>query len=178
MKKFLHILLLSSVALLFSGCVWGWGWFVPYSFQPSYHKFKEICQLDPEIYQANGGKIDGKYYNKVLAYFDTNLDSLDWEYIQENLKVNDRGTYWYEFEKYHDRIYQDFTLLFKDNQARRDNIKKIMFYANWDPVRARLGGNEGTGIYFSGDWEDCDYFKYSRGALKQEIKDIRSKNGK
>ena len=45
----------------------------PYSYylEPSYHKFKEICQLNPEIYQANGGKIDEEYYNKVLKYFDT-----------------------------------------------------------------------------------------------------------
>ena len=34
------------MALCFSGC---WGWFVPYSFQPSFWQFKEICQLDPEI---------------------------------------------------------------------------------------------------------------------------------
>ena len=58
MKKFLHILLLSSVALLFSGCVWGWGWLVPYSFQPSFWQFKKMCKLEPEIYQANGGKLD------------------------------------------------------------------------------------------------------------------------
>ena len=133
----------------------------PYSYylEPSYHKFKEICQLNPEIYQANGGKLDEEYYNKVLKYFDTDLESLDWEYIQENLKVNDRGTYWYEFEKYHNRIYQDFTLLFKDNQARRDNIKNIMFYVNWDKIRPLPAGNEGTGFFLGSVPISCIYFK-------------------
>ncbi|EQM94696.1 hypothetical protein HRAG_02507, partial [Helicobacter bilis ATCC 43879] len=91
--------------------------------------------------------------------FDTDLESLDWEYIQENLKVNDRGTYWYEFEKYHNRIYQDFTLLFKDNQARRDNIKNIMFYVNWDKIRPLPAGNEGTGFFLGSVPISCIYFK-------------------
>ncbi|MFC3867207.1 hypothetical protein [Helicobacter equorum] len=51
---------------------------MPHSLEPSFYKFKEICQLDQEIYQASGGKIDEEYYNKVLRYFDTDLDSLDW----------------------------------------------------------------------------------------------------
>ena len=135
--------------------------YTPYSYylEPSFYKFREICKLNPEIYQANGGKLDEEYYNKVLKYFDTDLESLDWEYIQENLKVNDRGTYWYEFEKYHDRIYQEFTLLFKDNQARRDNIKNIMFYVNWDKIRPLPAGNEGTGFFLGSVPISCIYFK-------------------
>lgn len=46
MKKFLNFIILSSVALLFNGCISGWGWLVPYSFQPSYHKFKKMCKLN------------------------------------------------------------------------------------------------------------------------------------
>ena len=56
MKKILHFSILTLITLCFNGCFWGRGWLMPYSFQPSFHKFKEICQLDPEIYQANGGK--------------------------------------------------------------------------------------------------------------------------
>ncbi|RDU58744.1 hypothetical protein CQA53_11945, partial [Helicobacter didelphidarum] len=64
--------------------------YTPYSnyLHPSYWQFREICKLDPEIYQFNGGKIDEEYYNKLLKYFDTSLDKLDWEYIQENLFFN------------------------------------------------------------------------------------------
>ena len=121
MKKILYLSTLILITLCFSGC-WGRGWLMPYAFQPSYHKFKEICQLDPEIYQANGGKLDEEYYNKVLAYFDTSLDTLDWEYVQENLRLNRNGTYLYKFKKHYDRIYHSFTLFFNDNQARKDNI--------------------------------------------------------
>lgn len=143
-------------------------YYTPYSYylEPSFYKFREICKLDPEIYQAKGGKLDEEYYNKVLKYFDTDLESLDWEYIQENLKVNDKGHFLYKFERYNDRIYHSFSLFFKDNQARRDNIKKIMFYANWDKIRPLPAGNEGTGFFLSGEIEDCDYFKYSFGELK------------
>ena len=159
MKKFLHIAILSLIVLCFSGCYWGWGWLVPYSFQPSYHKFKEICQLDPEIYQANGGKIDEEYYNKVLAYFDTSLDTMDWDYIQENLFRNDSGEYLYHFKKIHNRILVVSNMFFKNNKAAKENIKEVSLYARWDNLRASLAGNEGTGIYWSGDIENCDYFK-------------------
>ncbi|MWV62943.1 hypothetical protein DCO58_01495 [Helicobacter saguini] len=136
-------------------------YYTPYSYylEPSFWQFRNICKLYPKIYQANGGKLDEEYYNKVLRHFDTDLDSLDWEYIQQNLKVNDWGTYLYEFEKYHGRIYQDFTLLFNDNQARRDNIKKIMFYVNWDRMRPFLAGNEGTGFFLGSVPISCIYFK-------------------
>lgn len=66
MIRFKKILKISSFILLPLMIIWsmtfGWGWFVPYSLQPSYHEFKEMCKLDPEIYQANGGKIDKEYY--------------------------------------------------------------------------------------------------------------------
>ena len=158
MKKILYLSTLILITLCFSGC-WGRGWLMPYAFQPSYHKFKEICQLDPEIYQANGGKLDEEYYNKVLAYFDTSLDTLDWEYVQENLRLNRKGKYLHKFEKYYDRIYHSFALFFNDNQARKDNIETILFYASWRDLRGRLAGNEGTGIHLSGGRENCDYFK-------------------
>ena len=165
MKKILYLSTLILITLCFSGC-WGRGWLMPYSFQPSFHKFKEICQLDPEIYQANGGKLDEEYYNKVLAYFDTSLDTLDWEYIQENLRLNRKGKYLHKFEKYYDRIYHSFALFFNDNQARKDNIEAITFYAHWDNLRPFPAGNEGIGFYLSGDWEDCDYFKRRHKGLK------------
>ena len=92
MKKILHFSILTLIALCFNGC----GWFVPYSFQPSYHKFKEICQLEPEIYQANGGKLDEEYYNKVLKYFDTSLDTMS---DVKTLRISDdkkHFSYWFE----------------------------------------------------------------------------------
>ncbi|TLE09291.1 hypothetical protein [Helicobacter bilis] len=141
----------------------------PYSYylEPSYHKFKEICQLNPEIYQANGGKIDEEYYNKVLKYFDTSLDTIDWEYVQENLSRNDWGDYLYKFKKHYDRIYHSFTLFFNDNQARKDNIKTILFYANWDKIRPLPAGNEGTGFFLGSVPISCIYFKKGLNNEKQ-----------
>lgn len=61
-------------------------YYTPYSYylEPSFYKFKEICKLDPEIYQANGGKLDEEYYNKVLRYFDTSWDAMDWKIYSKN----------------------------------------------------------------------------------------------
>ena len=166
MKKLLHFLILTLIALCFNGCFWGWGWLVPYSFQPSFKEFKEICQLDPEIYQANGGKLDEEYYNKVLKYFDTSLDTIDWEYIQENLRLNRSGKYLYKFEKYYDRISFSFFIVFKNERVARDNIDYVWSHTTWDNLRASLAGNEGTGVFWSGGWEDCDYFKDRHKGLK------------
>ena len=64
------------------------------------------------------------------------------------------------FEKWiGDRISFDFFIWFKNEKATKDNIKKVSFYVWWRDLRGRLAGNEGTGIYFSGGRENCDYFK-------------------
>ncbi len=72
-------------------------YYTPYSYylEPSFYKFREICKLDPEIYQANGGKIDEEYYNKILGYFGLSLDTLDWESIEKNIFLNDSKEYIY-----------------------------------------------------------------------------------
>ncbi|WP_258865041.1 hypothetical protein [Helicobacter sp. MIT 14-3879] len=53
-------------------------YYTPYSYylEPSFWQFRNMCKLDPEIYQHNGGKLDEEYYNKVLSYFDTSLDTM------------------------------------------------------------------------------------------------------
>lgn len=85
MKKFLNFIILSSVALLFNGCISGWGWLVPYSFQPSYHKFEKMCKLN-ELPNTE------EKYNKILRYFDTDLDTLDWEKLNEkNIKLTEEN---------------------------------------------------------------------------------------
>ena len=90
-----------------------------------------------------------------------------WIYnIQENLLLNKSGEYVYDFEKYYDRINFAFFIVFKNERATKDNIKKVSFYARWDNLRASLAGNEGTGFYPSGGWEDCDYFKRRHKGLK------------
>ncbi|WP_235630686.1 hypothetical protein [Campylobacter coli] len=77
LKKILKIssFILFPLIIIWS-MIFGWGWFVPYSLQPSYHEFKEMYKLEPKIYQSNGGKIDKEYYNKLLAYFNTNFEEV------------------------------------------------------------------------------------------------------
>ncbi|ARJ55782.1 hypothetical protein [Campylobacter cuniculorum] len=136
-------------------------YYTPYSYylEPSFYEFREICQLDPEIYQANGGKIDEEYYNKVLRHFDMSWDAMDWKDIQQKSRINDYGDFLYKIKKYDNRVYYSFTLFFKNNQARRDNIEKIMLYANWDKMRPLPAGNEGTGFFLGSVPISCIYFK-------------------
>ena len=101
MKKLLHFLILTLITLCFNGC--GWGWLVPYSFQPSYHKFKKMCKL-------NELPNNEEKYNKILRYFDTDLESLDWEELNHN---NDNKRKWKvtkEHGYYRQGIYEYATL--------------------------------------------------------------------
>ena len=144
---------IAPLVLLFGGC----GWFVPYSFQPSYWKFKKMCKLDPELYQGN--IYSEEYYNKVLAYYNTSLDKLDWNYIQNNLFLNEIGQYLYVFKKFDGRITISSNMFFKDKNATQDNIDKLTFFIRWDNYRPYLTGNEGAGFYISGDVEMCYIFE-------------------
>lgn len=49
---------------------------IPYYFQPSFWKFKEMCAL-------NKLPNNEEKYNKILGYYGLSLDSLDWEGIGE-----------------------------------------------------------------------------------------------
>ena len=156
MKKFLHILLFSSVALLFSGCVWGWGWLVPYNLQPSYWQFKKMCKL-------NELPNNEEKYNKILAYFDTDLESLDWEELNKNAwKIpEDNGNYKkgiFEYSALSREKEINFRLgiiaAFYSNQSpiTRHNTNVVVIDGTWRTGRYVLGGNEGSG--FSWDEED------------------------
>ncbi len=53
-------------------------YYTPYSFylEPSYWQFRNMCKL-------NELPNDENKYNKILSYFDTDLESLDWEELNE-----------------------------------------------------------------------------------------------
>ncbi|OBV30076.1 hypothetical protein BKN38_08660 [Helicobacter sp. CLO-3] len=140
----------------------GWGWFVPYGLQPSYHKFKKICELYPTNYQ--GDTHSEEYYNKVLALFDTSLDKIDWDYIQDNLSLGySRENYVYKLEKQKGRIYISALMIFgKDKIATRDSFSHLKLLVMWANYRPYLAGDEGTGFYISGDVEMCYIFEKKR----------------
>lgn len=137
-------------------------YYTPYSYylEPSFYKFKEICQLDPEIYQANGGKLDEEYYNKVLKYFDTNID----DFIKY---LNDNKRNWSILRKrQNDRIQSSITILFKESneagniiKGNLDNISLIELNVSWRDLRGLPAGNEGTGFYLSGSRLGCSHFE-------------------
>ena len=136
-------------------------YYTPYSYylEPSFWEFRNICKLDPEIYQANGGKLDEEYYNKVLKYFNTSLDTM--AEVKELRISDDKTHYSYMFDRWiGDRIFFDFFIWFRDENATKDNIKKVSLYARWHDERALPAGNEGTGFYLSGDILNCAYFEY------------------
>lgn len=141
MIRLKKILKISSFILLPLIIIWsmifGWGWFVPYNLQPSYHEFKEMCKLNELLN-------DEHKYNKILSYFGLSLDTLDWENIKKNSTLltqgyleynsqNDRYMYRYE-NKSDPRIRKVFFLFFNDS-IKLSNLYKIDFEVFWNDKR-------------------------------------------
>ncbi|TLD90522.1 hypothetical protein LS80_011590, partial [Helicobacter trogontum] len=65
-------------------------YYTPYSFylEPSYWEFRNMCKLN-ELPNTE------EKYNKILGYFDTSLDTLDWEELNKKTwKISeDNGNY-------------------------------------------------------------------------------------
>ena len=79
MKKIKGILMVGVFVLVlsfFSACTLGNP--LPYVVQPSYHKFKSLCDLPTE---SKGEEL----YNKILAHFGLSLDTVDWEYLNKRM---------------------------------------------------------------------------------------------
>ncbi|WP_104717796.1 hypothetical protein [Helicobacter trogontum] len=170
MKKFLHILVFSSVALLFNGCISGWGWLVPYNLQPSYHKFKEMCKLN----ELPNNK---EKYNKILGYFDLSLDTLDYDKLDYNMKhpvsihpidkvflTKPNEVMVAELSKNRYYIKAIFSSKDSHNFSYR-NIIKAELFGHWNTRRYFLDGNEGSGFYWSEEELWCNDLKirYNKG---------------
>ena len=176
MKKLLYLSILILITLCFNGCFWGWGWLVPYSFQPSYHKFKKMCKL-------NELPNDEYKYNKILSYFDTSLESLDYSQFQETttlnfyqqeppykkMKVADKNLYfYYPLEILYkadisDRISLGVGIEFNNDKPNsKQDVESVSISPEWQTYRIK--GIEWN-ISTSGDFRmptkilDCDYFK-------------------
>ena len=86
-------------------------------------------------------------YNKILAYFDTDLESLDWEKIKKDLVLlttgyleytsqNDRYMYRYK-DNYNQRTNKALFLFFNDSVELK-NLYKMDFELFWDDKRKYL----------------------------------------
>ena len=110
-------------------------------------------------------------YNKILRYFDTDLESLDWEELNHN---NDNKRKWKvtkEHGYYRQGIYEYATLTkkkeinsrlrmvasFLSNEAEINhyNVNQMSIGATWHTRRYYLSGNEGTGIYWGEETLGC-----------------------
>ncbi|WP_147290066.1 hypothetical protein, partial [Helicobacter didelphidarum] len=138
------------------------GWFVPYSFQPSYHEFKKMCKL-------NELPNNEEKYNKILSYFGLSLDTLDWEGIEKNSILltpkyldydenNVRYLYSYKIQK--SRIEYIAHLLFEHKIDKR-HLMKIEFALIWDPKRRYLTtkGMSSYELVFKPYRETCNIFE-------------------
>ncbi|WP_104718269.1 hypothetical protein [Helicobacter trogontum] len=162
MKKFLNFIILSSVALLFNGCISGWGWLVPYNLQPSYHKFKKMCKL-------NELPNNEEKYNKILGYFDLSLDTLDWEELNGRVYKLGEQAYFYlhnyrEYSVYIGQIKKsrynvDLNLYSYQNNFSKNNITSAIVLGTWHTRRYFLDGNEGSGFYWSEEELRCSDLK-------------------
>ncbi len=129
------------LVFLFGGCS-GWGWFVPYSFQPSYYKFKKMCKL-------NKLPNNEEKYNKVLGYFGKSLDSLDWDELNKKTKkLQYKSEYEYVSaidKQISPRIYMLILMYGNESIFNRENIRFMQFVGDWDTGRKVLYlGHEGN----------------------------------
>ncbi|WP_394964553.1 hypothetical protein [uncultured Helicobacter sp.] len=127
MKKFLNFIILSSVALLFNGCISGWGWLVPYSFQPSYHKFKKMCKLNELSLQER--------YTKSMEFLNNDTSKL------HTYKFMNKTEGSFPRFKFSDRLTMDIYVTFKDDKPKEfvlDNVEEVYFSVKWKSYRAIL----------------------------------------
>ena len=133
-------------------------YYTPYSYylEPSFWEFRNICKLDPEIYQANGGKLDEEYYNKILKYHGVDLDSLAYRNFQETTtlsfyeqkppykkrKMNDADLYdFYPLHIVHkEKTFDSVSLLTgivfnSDNPQSKQEVENVYIDPEWQTYR-------------------------------------------
>ena len=125
MKKLLNLSILTLITLCFSGC--GWGWFVPYSFQPSYHKFKNLCKLNELPLQER--------YTKAMEFLNNDTSKL------HTYKFMNKTEGSFPRFKFSDRLTMDIYVTFKDDKPKEftlDNVDETYFFLNLKSYRAIL----------------------------------------
>ena len=153
-------------------------YYTPYSYylEPSYWQFRNMCKI-------NELPNDEYKYNKILSYFDTSLESLDYSQFQETttlnfyqqeppykkMKVADKNLYfYYPLEILYkadisDRISLGVGIEFNNDKPNsKQDVESVSISPEWQTYRIK--GIEWN-ISTSGDFRmptkilDCDYFK-------------------
>ena len=129
-------------------------YYTPYSFylEPTYWQFRNMCKI-------NELPNDEYKYNKILSYFDTDLDTLDWEELNERKwKVTKEHGFYrqgiYEYattnkrKQLNSRTSITASLLSNEAEINRYNINQMAIGATWHTKRYYPDGNEGSGFYW------------------------------
>ena len=163
---------IAPLVFLFGGCYYGYGWFVPYAVQPSYHKFKKMCEL-------NKLPDNEEKYNKILAYVDLSLDDLDWDELNKKASkiketnldyVKDVAEYRTEVaERWISRGDYGVWVYTNKNGFSRTNITKMEIAIDWRTRKKQIVfGNEGNmGIYAYEETYGCNLL-LSKGKYKDK----------
>ncbi|AQQ60643.1 hypothetical protein XJ32_02945 [Helicobacter bilis] len=118
-------------------------YYTPYSYylEPSYWQFRNMCKL-------NELPNNEEKYNKILGYFDTDLESLDWEELnREAAKLDERSDNYIKdiveyrvspAEKKTRRIYGYVNLFANKNGFAPQNLTKINVHGAWYTRRYHL----------------------------------------
>lgn len=154
-------------------------YYTPYALQPSYWEFKKLCEIN--------NLPDGEEkYNKILTYYNMNLDDIDWKKINENkqflckkIRKDWRFDYVddYEFSdclpnvrEYRARVIQrqmnyrlTASVWIYNNKStlNRDNITDMEVTTSWDTRRFELIGDEGSGFYWYEKSLSCSHIEKS-----------------
>lgn len=133
-------------------------YYTPYSFylEPSYWQFKNMCKL-------NELPNDEEKYNKILKYFNTDLDTLDWEELNgRNQKLTEenfdykKGIFEYitqiKLKQLNSRI--DVRALFFSNESEinRYNANVMVFRVLWHTNRYFLERKYMTDLPHQAEW--------------------------
>ena len=129
-------------------------YYTPYSYylEPSFYEFKEMCKL-------NELPNNEKKYNKILSYFDTSLDTLDWEELNKKTwKISEdsgdykKGVFAYATLSREKEINFRLEIIaaFYSNQSpiTRHNTNVMAIDGTWHTRRYFPAGNEGSGFYW------------------------------
>ncbi|WP_369607309.1 hypothetical protein, partial [Helicobacter trogontum] len=130
--------------------------------QPSYHKFKKMCKLN-ELPNTE------EKYNKILGYFDTDLESLDWEELNKEAQIAHSSPIAIDYRrkvinyssstpKNKGRLSYNYVFLYPHSKEKffQQNLPLIGILTTWQTRRYFLDGNEGSGFYWSEERLGCD----------------------
>ena len=138
-------------------------YYTPYSFylEPSYWQFRNMCKI-------NELPNNEEKYNKILGYFDTSLDTLDWEELNKEAQIAHSSPIAIDYRrkvinyssstpKHKGRLSYNYVFLYPHSKEKfsQQNLPLIGTLTTWHARRYFPDGNEGSGFYWSEETLTC-----------------------